>query len=83
MALISKMQDQLLRGERAERQVQSLLAIERSLRVDIERLRAALSGLVEAFVNPGDGGPFEAGEVPALDRAREALAHEQSKEPTP
>lgn len=38
-----------------------------------DRLRDALSDLVEAFVNPGDGGTFEDGEVPVLDRARRAL----------
>ncbi len=44
---------------------------------EIERLRSALSGLVRVFVNPYDGGEFEAGEVPELDAARAALSQEQ------
>lgn len=48
---------------------------------EIERLRIALRDLVAAFVNPGDGDVFEAGEVPELDAARAALAHEQSPRP--
>jgi hypothetical protein len=36
-------------------------------------LRAALQELVDVFVNPGDDGEFEDGEVPVLDRARAAL----------
>ena len=42
-----------------------------------DRLRSALSGLVRVFVNPYDGGEFEAGEVPELDAARAALSQEQ------
>jgi len=38
-----------------------------------DALRKALEGVVAAWVNPGDGQPFEAGEVPALDDARAAL----------
>lgn len=34
----------------------------------------ALIDLTAAFVNPGDGAPFESGEVPELDRARAAIA---------
>lgn len=37
-------------------------------------LLGALRGIVAAFVNPGDGGEFERGEVPALDVARDAIA---------
>lgn len=44
---------------------------------EIERLRSALSGLVRVFVNPYDGGEFEAGEIPELDAARAALSQEQ------
>ena len=44
---------------------------------EIDRLRAALSGLVRVFVNPYDGGEFEAGEIPELDAARAALSQEQ------
>lgn len=36
-------------------------------------LIVALADLVEAFVNPHDGAPFEVGEVPVLDRARLVL----------
>ena len=43
----------------------------------IDRLRSALSGLVRVFVNPYDGGEFEAGEIPELDAARAALSQEQ------
>lgn len=39
----------------------------------------ALDDLVKECVNPGDGGPFEAGEWPALDRARAALSHRSAK----
>ena len=38
-----------------------------------ECLRRALATLVEESVNPGDGGPYEDGEWPALDAARRAL----------
>lgn len=38
------------------------------------QLREALTMVVDAWVNPGDGLPFEAGEVPAIDRARAALS---------
>lgn len=37
-------------------------------------LLAALKEVVGAFVNPHDGGEFEDGEVPAIDRARAAIA---------
>lgn len=37
---------------------------------EIAQLRGALKQLVEECVNPGDGGPYEAGEWPALDAAR-------------
>ncbi len=37
-------------------------------------LLEALSGLVAVIVNPGDGVEFEDGEVPALDKARAAIA---------
>ena len=40
----------------------------------IVTLLVALIGLAEAFINQGDGGPFEDGEVPALDKARAAIA---------
>lgn len=38
-------------------------------------LVTALENLIKAFVNPGDGLPFEDGEVPALDEARAVLAN--------
>ena len=41
---------------------------------EVMALREALANLVEAFVTPGYRGPFEAGEVPALDAARTALS---------
>jgi DNA repair exonuclease SbcCD ATPase subunit len=54
--------------------------VERAAKAEINSLRArkaeledALTELVAAFVNPSDGGEFEAGEVPALDKARAAL----------
>lgn len=37
-------------------------------------LAEVLHDLAEAFVNPGDGAPFEDGEVPVLDAARAAIA---------
>ena len=33
----------------------------------------ALEEILEAWVNPADGAPFEDGEVPAIDKARAAL----------
>lgn len=39
----------------------------------IAELEAALERVVAEWVNPGDGAPFEDGEVPALDQARRAL----------
>lgn len=35
--------------------------------------RAALSVVVDSCVNPGDGGPFELGELPELDILRQVL----------
>lgn len=40
----------------------------------------ALRGLIAAFRNPHDGGEFEDGEVPALDRARAALDAMRARE---
>ena len=37
-------------------------------------LLAALKGLLPLCVNPHDGGEFEAGEIPAVDAARAAIA---------
>ena len=37
-------------------------------------LYEALDLLITAFVNPHDGGEFESGEVPAVDRARAVIA---------
>jgi hypothetical protein len=45
----------------------------------IEDLLAALEALVGAFRNPGDGGEFEDGEVPALDAARAAIAKAEGR----
>lgn len=39
-----------------------------------DELLAALERVVEDWVNPGDGGAFEDGEMPALDIARAAIA---------
>lgn len=39
-----------------------------------EAFETALRDLVAAFRNSGDGGEFEDGEVPALDRARALLS---------
>lgn len=39
----------------------------------IEKLTTALRNLVNETVNPGDGGPYEDGEWPALDAARRTL----------
>lgn len=44
------------------------------LKADQDELMAALVGLVKMTVNPYDGGEFEAGELPALDEARAAIA---------
>lgn len=52
---------------------------------EIERLqsqlvsvRKALKDLVDESFNPGDGGEFEDGEWPALDRARITLSDEKN-----
>lgn len=39
----------------------------------LERAERALKDLIDTLRNPYDGGEFEHGEVPALDRARAAL----------
>lgn len=46
---------------------------------EIERLQAALAGVLKDFVNPHDGGEFERGEIPSLDVARDLLGHQQSQ----
>lgn len=38
-----------------------------------DAIRAALAALIPCVVNPGDGGPYEAGELPELDAAIRAL----------
>jgi hypothetical protein len=40
----------------------------------VAELEKALADIVAAFVNPHDGGQYEVGEVPVLDRARAALS---------
>lgn len=47
--------------------------VNEKVKAEIDTLRSALKLLVEECVNPGDGGRYEAGEWPALDRARAAL----------
>lgn len=46
----------------------------RELPGKVDVLRAALERVVADWVNPGDGGEFEDGEMPALDQARAALS---------
>lgn len=43
-------------------------------RHDHTKIKQALQSLADAFVNPGDGAPFEDGEVPALDEVRRLLS---------
>jgi hypothetical protein len=60
------------------------LAAERSARETAEKrvkeLEAGLREVCNEWVNPGDGAPFEPGELPILDRARALLS---SPSPSP
>lgn len=51
------------------------------LRSQHAEMREALKDLAAAFVNPGDGAPYEAGEMPALDRARAILSKTETEQP--
>ncbi len=63
--------------------MQKLLKDNAHLRRINADLLAALSGLVAVTVNPGDGGEFEDGEFPALDKARAAIAKARHGTDTP
>jgi hypothetical protein len=69
-------ENERLRGELAERDrgAARLISENASLSARNADLEQALRDLVAAFVNPGDGGEFEAGEVPVLDKARALIA---------
>jgi hypothetical protein len=44
------------------------------------KYREALEDVIAAWVNPADGGPFEDGEVPALDACRSILSTKEKTE---
>ena len=72
-ALVAELAALRDRAERAEAAMENEAIITRDL-------RKALQGVVDAWVNPGDGQPFEDGEVPELDAARAALSPEHQRE---
>jgi hypothetical protein len=57
--------------------------VNETVAAELDHLRVALTDLVADFVNPGDGGPFEDGEVPALDRARAILGGTETQQLAP
>jgi len=67
VSMITGEKEEALTLKKAEKEIEHL-------RQQRDELLAALERVVEDWVNPGDGGAFEDGEMPALDIARAAIA---------